>query len=1393
MQGPKLFFQSHRRACLGVALLLLLAGGVAALSRHTPAPAVQPAVEIRAAACFAPSWPWPSKLAVAVFLSRSGPAELTGPLQVELLGASGQVLQRVRQPISQKEALAVYHVELKADEGQARALRLRLRFGELRLEAPLSQILLPKGHETTLTSGQEFHAGSEAALRCDVHGVRPSGAPVPLPGAEVEARLLARDGRAHPLAKARTGADGRADLQLPVPDVPGGQYTLEVTTRSALGEEKLARFVTVHAPTKILLVSDRPAYQPGQIMHLRGLVLRPIDFRPIADAELLFEVEDGKGNKVFKRPVRTSKFGVAWADFQLADEVNEGGYHIRAAFASHQAEKTVTVKHYVLPRFKVNVSANKKFYLPRETVKVELQSDYFFGKPVAGATVEVTASTFDVAFREFHKWQGQTDEKGHAKLQLKLPDYFVGQPLQKGNALLKLDVKVTDTADHAEAVARTYTVSAQPIQVSLIAEGGRVVPDMENRVFVAALYPDGTPARCDIRLWLGKKAAGKPLATVQTTAAGLGEFRFTPRANDLRLDQKEQRPLEMLGGTEIAWGPALRLDLTAVAKDAHDSWATAALTLTSHPLGENILLRLNKPVYQMGETMAVDVHTSAGAPTVYLDIVRGGQILLSRWLEVKDGKAAYSFTMPPHLRGSLDVHAYQVLPTGEIIRDSRAVYVRPRKGLKIDVQASKAVYLPGESGRIRFLVTDAAGQPTQAALSVLVVDEAVYALQEMQPGLEKVYYALQEELQKPRAQVLCEPLEKFKELVREPVLAEEKQQVAEVLLTALKVAPPPRWEVNPAGEREWLLQAQIYEIGWALFDYAREGHAFFKQDAQTGRCTFRPGLLEAVVKQGFIYAEMLKGPLDGRLTLEELARLEKGFTAENLARAVTGWHIKQLSDGLARYTDARRARFHAGWSTSKGDMWNLPEAVLNEVVKHSQHIPKHALRDAWGRPLRLLLRDKENGNPSDPPQLRVYEIVSAGPDGRLGTADDVHRATASYWWELGGGWWSAAGDRQQDAGLRHVVSRRVVGQQLLAMRRGFGGFNFGGGGFNFGGSNFGGFNLGRGPNFGGGFCGGFCGRTNFGGGGFSFGGVRFGGNFGGFNFGGFNFGGGGFMGAGFGGGGFNFGGFGGGGFNIGGGFQGAARQPVEIAGMPSLGLLTKSPHPQGNAPGAASPTRLREYFPETLVWQPNLVTDEKGVADLAVNLADSITTWRLSASASSLQGSLGSTQSSLKVFQDFFVEPDLPVHLTQNDEVAFPVAVYNYVKTPQTVKIVLQQEDWFDLLGSEGLSRSLDLKPSEVTAVKFHIRARRIGRQPLTVRAIGSKLSDAVRRMVEVVPNGRKVEQVVSGRLSGRISHVVPIPDEAVPDSAKILVRIYPGVMAQVLDGMEGMLSCPHG
>ena len=614
---------------------------------------------------------------VAVGLPAQDTKKYTGPLIVELLGADGKMLAVVERDLENLDPLANLRFDFAASKTDADKLRLRIAFGKRQADIALAKVLLGKAHETSVTAGTEFHAGSQASLVCSVQGVRSIAETVPLAGADVDVQLVDAKGKKFELYHGKTGATGIASATFDVPSLPAGNYAMEIATHSTLGEERLTRQVKIKADGKILLVSDRPIYQPGHVIHLRALALRSFDMKPLENKDLLFEVEDPKGNKVFKRTFKTSEFGIAAVDFQLAGEVNMGDYNLRAIIGDVRAEKTVQVKRYVLPKFKVEVKADKTFYLPREIVKAELQSDYFFGKPVANSKVEVTASTFDVAFKEFAKWQGTTDANGHAKFEIQLPDYFVGQPLQAGNAIVKLDVKVLDNADHSEKVTKSYAVSDQPIRINVIAEGGKLVPEMANRVFVAATYPDGSPApTTEIKVWHTKlpdvqhpwvgrggmrggipmppppaKAEPKdakpaePFAVVKTNAAGLAELKFTPKKDDFRVGGWGNNNIEMVGGAQQHFGAQPVYDLRLEAKDPRGNLARTAIALNSQPLGENVLLRLDKAIYQTGDRLNIDVRTSAGLPTVFVDIVRGGQIMLSKWLEVKDGSATQTLAL----------------------------------------------------------------------------------------------------------------------------------------------------------------------------------------------------------------------------------------------------------------------------------------------------------------------------------------------------------------------------------------------------------------------------------------------------------------------------------------------------------------------------------------------------------------------------------------------------------------------------------------------------------------------------------------------------------------------------------------------------------------------------
>ena len=224
--------------------------------------------------------------------------------------------------------------------------------------------------------------------------------------------------------------------------------------------------------------------------------------------------------------------------------------------------------------------------------------------------------------------------------------------------------------------------------------------------------------------------------------------------------------------------------------------------------------------------------------------------------------------------------------------------------------------------------------------------------------------------------------------------------------------------------------------------------------------------------------------------------------------------------------------------------------------------------------------------------------------------------------------------------------------------------------------------------------------------------------------------------------------------------------------------------------GAEAP-RLRQYFPETLYWAPEVLTDQDGRVSLEIPMADSITTWRLTALASSQDGRLGFTTRGIRVFQDFFVDIDLPVALTQGDEISIPVGVFNYLPEAQEVRLVVEEEPWFELLGEKEFT--LTIASNEVDVVYFPIRVKAFGWQGFQVTAWGEKMSDAIRRQVRVLPDGKEFRLSESNWLREPKEVLLDISAQAVPDTARVEVKIYPGVMAQVIEGLEKILRLPHG
>jgi len=1044
-----------------------------------------------------------------------------GKCEVEILDLEDNVLGTGYRYayISKEHYKLPVRITLKEEVEDYDLLRVKVTFKEQKRIYSFYQL---KDRMTVKIVGQnEFIKGTDVTYRIIVRNQSTGEA---IPGAEVKITLSDAENGDY-LFKGTTDRNGVCTTDFTLPDSLD-KVDLHFEITSKLGKDQYDTSIKLLNGDLTYLVTDKPIYQPGQTIHIRTLSLQKPDLKAVEGGDLTFEVEDSKGNKVFKKSITTDEFGTAYVKFTLADEVNFGDYTIRAVLNGEKTEKTVKVEKYVLPKFKIVFKTDKEFYLPAERMEGDIDVQYFFGKPVVNGKVRITTYRYDIGFQKEAVIEGKTDENGRYHFVYTLPDYFVGEPLEKGDAFVRVDVEVIDKANHSEKISAKKKVVKNLISLSIVPEGGSLRPNLENRIYVLANYPDGSPCSARIEMTVDDRTS-----TAVTDEFGIAEFKYTPVGADTRILVKAQ---DEKGETaELEKDFALDVE------------------------NDQIIMRMARGIYEVGDYVELQFLTTKQNGRVFLDIIKDNQTFLTKSIAVKNGEGRYRLHLTPELSGSIWLHAYIVTTGGNIIRDTRFCYVHSADDLLISVKGDKKEYLPGEDGEILFTVTGKDGRPRVAALCVAVVDEAVFAVSELQPGLEKVYFRLEKEILEPRYEIHgFEPVK----IVERPGI---KARAENVLFSTLVPREP--FPVN-------------YTTPQEVIDKIRK----------------------------VFYDHLLN-------------------TRDRIYRAINEYYAKH--NRYPKSADGVNALIEEGF---------LSEEDILDPWAHKYRITTGGEYFSW------------------------FEIVSAGPDGVFDNEDDINE-------------WSfqrflPEEEKMLDRVMAPMAAGRVATEQPAAFPRGKEKF-----------------------------------RT-----------------------------------------------------------KGAGKEP-----------------------------RVREFFPETFIFEPALITDKQGKARLCVTMPDAITTWRVTSFASSADGELGSALSQIRVFQDFFVDIDLPVALTKGDEISIPIAVYNYLPRAQEIKLVLQQEDWFDILGEKEVTKRL--KKDEVSVVYFPIKVKKLGYYSLLVKAYGEIKSDAIKRNIAVLPDGRKFEDIISDRLEGNVVKKITYPSDAIDEANTLILKIFPGIYSQIVEGLDGLFRMPFG
>ena len=1072
-----------------------------------------------------------------------------------------------------------------------------------------------------IAGGLLYHGGAEPALDTRVSGedalipgsrgtllVRVVNrlSQQPVASADVKVTLHGPDAKqVWKLFEGKTDKSGLADPAFNLPNVEDGDFRLEVVARGAGETDRVVQPIRFHRAYKVHLSTDKPLYQPGQTIHIRTLVLQRPTLTPPTGKQVTIEAVDPRGNRVAREKVEISKFGVSAHGLELADDIRLGEYLIRAIIDGDRNEMKVKVARYALPKFKITAKPDKSFYLAGETLRVDVQTRYFFGKPVGKADVRVVLFKPDgsVLGQEI---TGKTDAAGKWRLGVDLPATLAAG----GPETVMMEVAVKDAAGQEERKQQAVTVARELLQMEVIPEGGQLVSGMENTLFVLSTSPDGQPvaAKVDVTFPDGKTKR------VRTHANGLGLLRYTPEQR--ASGHRARRPHHGHAG--------VRLHLRGEDSEGRRGSRTVQL----RGVLQKLLAATDKAFYRPGDTVRVGVQAISQFTSAVVEGVQEGQTVFRARFPLTDGKGQASLDLPPGITGTVRLDLQGVDPYD--VRSpvvSRKIVVAEQQGLKVSMTTDKPTFRPGSPAKLRFKVTGPDGSPKAAAIGLFVVDESVFALAASRPALARAFFLLERSLMEARHN-LSAP-----EALAVGDWGEAEQAAGRLLLSLDRDAQRPRRFVK-----------QTYELKAA--------------GLQASRAQFEENATLVGVGVGLILVLVLVVAASRRLP------------------SWAGGILLAIGAAIALLVPVNMLYV----------LGALALAVVLALAVHHQ---------ASGRFGWALLLIPAMGVGAVWFLTKPLSTEQAAPDG-LRTMMTPPRAESTV-------------EKSPDPRPTVATGAPAPMDDRVALRRG---------------------------------------RRRF-----------------------------------------------------------AARPRPPAGAKAALREEAKEADLElgGRAGGGAEPTRtkaatiprrhvrVRRHFPETMYVHSELIADEKGVAELTIPIADSITEWRVSALASSADGKLGAMNAPLKVFQDFFVDLDLPVALVRGDEVTIPVAVYNYLTEPQTVRLELKQEPWFQTLGPTRLA--VQLPPGGVDGREVRIRVLQAGRHRLSLRADGTKLSDALARELLVSEAGQERSDSASGTLlPGEVTRVtVQVPDAAVKGSARLMAKLFPSRLSSALDGLESSLRMPHG
>ncbi len=495
--------------------------------------------------------------------------------------------------------------------------------------------------------------------------------------------------------------------------------------------------------------TDRPAYRPGDELSFK-VVARSSEagsYRVVPNEEWTVTIKDPEDEVVSTKTYTTGAFGTFNGAFVLPPEPALGTWSITAESDGRVQSGFFKVLAYRKPDFKLDLSTPRPQVVQGNPVQVDVSGQYYFGAPLRGA--KATYTVYETQFRPwwYDTYWGEYEGEG-------AETYGYGSVVQNGTVTLDdagrarisveverasvdrnvtVEVVIADATGREVSARQKVLVTRGTFSLGVVSDG-RIYKVGETATFtVDTARFDGAPSSRPVtltasletwdaahKIWIYKDLATQ---SVTTDVKGKATWKYkVPRDGFIRVEAAAEDELK---------NPIVQSSFF---------WATKAAVVSGGYKKKSIDIVADRGGYKSGDTARVLVNTTRESPWV-LFTVEGDGVFEARVEKVTGNSRMVEVKLGPK-------HAPNVYLGVAYVGDKqfgslqRSIEVSPKeKILKIGLASDKAVYEPGQKAKYTVTVTDPAGKPAEAEVSLALVDQAIYAISpELAPDMARFFY-----------------------------------------------------------------------------------------------------------------------------------------------------------------------------------------------------------------------------------------------------------------------------------------------------------------------------------------------------------------------------------------------------------------------------------------------------------------------------------------------------------------------------------------------------------------------------------------------------------------------------------------------------------------------------